>query len=62
VKLESAANGVARGCETLLRDGRERVGPFDVRLEPVHEPVQERRRTRRAKFRAMGVWGIAEAD
>ena len=26
------------------------------------EPVQERRRTRRAKFRAMGVWGIAEAD
>jgi acetyl-CoA carboxylase alpha subunit len=26
------------------------------------EPVQERRRARRAKFRAMGVWGIAEAD
>ena len=26
------------------------------------EPVQERRRARRAKFRAMGVWGTAEPD
>jgi acetyl-CoA carboxylase carboxyl transferase subunit alpha len=26
------------------------------------EPVRERRRTRRAKYRAMGVWGVAEPD
>jgi acetyl-CoA carboxylase carboxyl transferase subunit alpha len=26
------------------------------------EPVQERRRARRAKFRGMGVWGLAEPD
>ncbi len=26
------------------------------------EPVRERRRNRRAKYRAMGVWGVAEAD
>ena len=26
------------------------------------EPVRERRRARRAKFRAMGVWGVAEVD